>query len=413
MAPVSAPGACGLKPGAWPGAWGPGPGVLCGMPHFRWLAYAASALLIGLPVNSEGRQPASPDPLCQVSTDSDYGTRIEHPIAVGGGSMSGPARQRRYLDALRGPDGQVVRYTRGGVKFTPDKEETVIDLYQVTYDGLDQPMTLYLDMYHFTELKAPAGLVCGATIDLGLPPADPITGRTQMNAYADRLSPEGKSPPAPIPLRGDSAMGVVLDHFRVLTRRLAPVKAGIPIGSVVIAYPQPCNGESVAPTVVRLVGGQGQAVAPDDTSSDPERMRGLALTASTPPGSVAAWFRADPLQARLQVYVEYSAPCADGLRERTSAFDMSSAKLVESPMPARPAEDRSNSPWVAVQAVVGLDGRFHEMRALGGPDVLQRAAVEAVRGWRVEPARANGEALASVVTVRVSFTPSGAGPFVQ
>ena len=383
------------------------------MPHLRWLAYAASALLIGLPVNSEGRQPASPDPLCQVSTDSNYGTRIEHPIAVGGGSMSGPARQRRYLDALRGPDGQVVRYTRAGVTFGPDKEETVIDRYQVTYDGLDQPMTLYLDMYHFTELKAPAGLVCGATIDLGLPPADPITGRTQMNAYADRLSPEGKSPPAPIPLRGDSAMGVVLDHFRVLARRLAPVKAGIPIGSVVIAYPQTCNGESVAPTVVRLVGGQGQAVAPDDTSSDPERMRGLALGVSTAPGSVAAWFRGDPLPSRLQVYIEYGSPCPDGLRERTSAFDMTPAKLVESPMPVRPAEDRSNLPWVAVQAVVGLDGRFHEMQALGGPDVLERAAIEAVRGWRVEPARANGEALASVVTLRVSFTPPGAGPFFQ
>jgi hypothetical protein len=203
-------------------------------------------------------------------------------------------------------------------------------------------------------------------------------------------------------------MGVVLDHVRVLARRLAPVKAGVPIGSVIIAYPQTCNGESVAPTVVRLVGGQGQAVAPADTSSDPERMRGLALGGSSAPGSVAAWFRADPLQSRLQVYVEYDAPCTGGLRERTSAFDMTPAKLVESPMPVRPAADGSDLPWVAVQAVVGLDGRFHEIEALGGPDVLERAAIEAVRGWRVEPARANGEALASVVTLRVSFTAAGA-----
>ena len=67
------------------------------------------------------QSPAAPAPadrsagsVCTVSADPAYGLSVATPIQVGGGAMYGPARERRYLDALRGPKGQPVQYKRSG-----------------------------------------------------------------------------------------------------------------------------------------------------------------------------------------------------------------------------------------------------------------------------------------------------------
>jgi hypothetical protein len=373
-------------------------------PRRLHITVVAFLLLPGTPSSADARQPSGPEPLCQVSTDPTYGHSVDNPITVGGSPLYGAARQRRYLDALRGPEGQVVRYQRTGSVLASDKE-TMLDRYQLTYDGLDRPVVLYLDWYHFTDTKAPVGFVCGAAFNLGLPPPDHLMGREQMSALAGSLAKDAKSPAPAIPLGGDQATGVVLDEFRVLARGIPPVHANVPIRAVIVAYPQTCEGQSVAPSTIRLVSAQGQVLAPDDAFSEPARLAALALGTTTPSGSVAAAFRADPTQAPLRPYVEYGPPCADGVRERTMALDMTRAQLVESPMPSRPADDRSGVPWIAVQALIDLDGRFQEMRALGGPDLLVRAAIEAVRAWRVTPARANGAPLSTAVVLQVSFTP--------
>jgi hypothetical protein len=375
-------------------------------PRRLYIAVVAFSLLLpGISLSADARQPGGPEPLCQVSTDPTYGRSVDNPIAVGGSPVYGAARQRRYLDALRGPEGQAVRYTRSGSVMAPDND-TMLDRYQLTYDGLDTPVVLYLDWYHFTDTTAPVGFVCGAAFDLGLPPPDPSMGREQMSAFAGALAKDTKSSPPAIPLGGDPAVGVVLDEFRVLARGIPPVQSKVPLRSVIVAYPQTCEGQLVAPTAVRLVSAQGQVLAPEDSSSEAARLAALSLGTTTPRGSVAAFFRADPLQAPLRPYVEYGPPCAEGVRERTLAIDMTRAQLAESPMPARPAEDRSGLPWIAVQALIDLDGRFQEMRALGGPDLLVRAAIEAVRAWRVTPAHANGAPLSTVVVLQVSFTPA-------
>src|SRR5260370_42410530 len=46
---------------------------------------------------------------------------------------------------------------------------------------------------------------------------------------------------------------------------------------------------------------------------------------------------------------------------------------------------------IVLDIVVGRDGSVVEMRPLSGPDVLARAAMEAVRWWRFEPYGVNGE----------------------
>jgi hypothetical protein len=42
-------------------------------------------------------------PACQTSGDPEYGLAVNKAVAIGGGPMYMAARQRRYLNALRGP----------------------------------------------------------------------------------------------------------------------------------------------------------------------------------------------------------------------------------------------------------------------------------------------------------------------
>ncbi|MFZ0544822.1 MAG: hypothetical protein WAM60_05265 [Candidatus Promineifilaceae bacterium] len=96
---------------------------------------------------------------CPVSGDSSYGYTQDNPIRVGGDAFGGPARARAYLDVLRGPEGQIVSYFRVGSLPT---DETILDIYELTYEGLDSPANLYVDEYSFSTLLAPVGFTCAS-----------------------------------------------------------------------------------------------------------------------------------------------------------------------------------------------------------------------------------------------------------
>ncbi|HEX8690949.1 MAG TPA: hypothetical protein VF746_00805 [Longimicrobium sp.] len=86
-----------------------------------------------------------PDP----REDSDaYGYGRRNPVRVGGAGEDGVRREHQYLENLRGPGGERVRWRRLGscCEFTAPVHG-MLDAYQVTYDGLAQPVVLYLDMY--------------------------------------------------------------------------------------------------------------------------------------------------------------------------------------------------------------------------------------------------------------------------
>ena len=100
---------------------------------------------------------------CPIATDMTYGYSMENAIRVGDGGdfFGGPARERAYLDNLRGPNGEPISYERTG---SLNLEDTILDEYVIT--GLGNPVTLYLDIYKFEELKAPAGFTCAGSFDL-------------------------------------------------------------------------------------------------------------------------------------------------------------------------------------------------------------------------------------------------------
>ena len=97
------------------------------------------------------------------AADEAYGYTREQAIRVGGvGDDVGPVRERLFLNALTGPAGEAIRYRRVGscCSFaTPNGfgGGGLLDMYEVIYDGLAEPMLLYLNMYDEGEVYVPVG----------------------------------------------------------------------------------------------------------------------------------------------------------------------------------------------------------------------------------------------------------------
>jgi protein TonB len=79
--------------------------------------------------------------------------------------------------------------------------------------------------------------------------------------------------------------------------------------------------------------------------------------------------------------------------------------LVHRVEPVYPPEAREQQleGTIALDIVIGRDGSVESMHALNGPDVLARAAMDALRWWKFEPYRINGEPTLVETTVAVEF----------
>ena len=75
----------------------------------------------------------------------------------------GPKDERRFLNALAGPNGEQISYHRLGSCcgfFTKNGlfgDSGMLDKYEVTYEGLDKPIILYINMYDSDVLQVPVG----------------------------------------------------------------------------------------------------------------------------------------------------------------------------------------------------------------------------------------------------------------
>jgi TonB family protein len=119
-----------------------------------------------------------------------------------------------------------------------------------------------------------------------------------------------------------------------------------------------------------------------------------SLTASVPtPGSAESLSALSSGHAK-----EPTAPLAVG-------GDVKPAHLVKSVPPLYPQMARTQriSGNVSIDAVVDVDGNVGTMQVLSGPAILHRAALDAVKQWRYEPAMLDGKPTASHLTVIVQF----------
>jgi hypothetical protein len=101
--------------------------------------------------------------LTEVSTDTAYGLSEKKPVEVGGVDKSeGPLNERRFLNALAGPNGEKVSYYRKG-SCCPVKSAkgfmgfAMLDNYRVTWEGSTDTVSIFINMYDQGQLKAPFG----------------------------------------------------------------------------------------------------------------------------------------------------------------------------------------------------------------------------------------------------------------
>jgi hypothetical protein len=102
--------------------------------------------------------------LTELSTDKTYGYKESNPIKVGGSNeSSGPRNERRFLNALLGPNGETVSYSRAGscCPFkTPNgmiNNAGMLDRYLVTWDGSKDTVDIFINMYDKGDLLIPVG----------------------------------------------------------------------------------------------------------------------------------------------------------------------------------------------------------------------------------------------------------------
>jgi hypothetical protein len=359
-------------------------------------------------------------PACQTAGDPEYGLVANKAVAIGGGPLYMNARQRRYLNALRGPQRQTVTIVGGvGSLLLPgDPEHAIIDSYHVSYevDGKPVEKTIYMDAYHYDAPKAPAGFTCGTPLAsvAGIPPADPFKATAAVVALA--IEQGSKADVAPITLDPSSPRGYLFDRYGLIALHArAAANSGTPfdparppteieaLGSAVVAYPVSCGDLTIPATNVELTGSQGP-IARDVPGGvlEGEALAKAFPDVPTPAGSIGIRFRnAQPTQAK----ITYAEGCNGSPAETTVPFRSEPPRLLELVPGVIPAGVVEAEPVVYIQVLIDPEGHIARPQYLGGPRSLYPAAVEALAKWRVQPIRLNGSGVVTPNVVQVPFRP--------
>jgi hypothetical protein len=102
--------------------------------------------------------------LSQASTDPVYAFSEHAPVLIGGGFASGSDRTYKYLNSLRAPNGEPVKYDRVGTccpfksANSPFGGEALLEVYQLSIPGAGAPKRVYFNWYETGDVLIPVGL---------------------------------------------------------------------------------------------------------------------------------------------------------------------------------------------------------------------------------------------------------------
>ena len=102
--------------------------------------------------------------ITEYSKDKRYGYEKEYPINIFySNTKNETINQQRYLNALAGPKGEKITYTKleSCCPFPTKRSEMgagFLDVYELKWEGQQNPVTLYLNIYEKGVLKVPVGL---------------------------------------------------------------------------------------------------------------------------------------------------------------------------------------------------------------------------------------------------------------
>ena len=79
--------------------------------------------------------------------------------------------------------------------------------------------------------------------------------------------------------------------------------------------------------------------------------------------------------------------------------------LIDKRLPVYPAIAKATGTQgtVVLAATISRNGTIENLRVIGGPQMLQQAAIDAVSAWRYRPYLLNGEPLEVGTTINVIF----------
>jgi hypothetical protein len=98
------------------------------------------------------------------SKDKKYGYNKDYPINIYyRGTRNDTINQKYFLNALAGPKGEKITYTKleSCCPFPTKNTETgagFLDVYELKWEGLKTPIALYLNIYERGILMVPVGL---------------------------------------------------------------------------------------------------------------------------------------------------------------------------------------------------------------------------------------------------------------
>ncbi|MFP9100534.1 2-dehydro-3-deoxyphosphooctonate aldolase [Flavobacterium sp. RHBU_24] len=101
--------------------------------------------------------------ITEISSDKHYGYDQDYPVNLGFlPAKMGDMNVKRYFGALTGPNGEAITYTKteSCCPF-PTKNDAMgaglLDIYEVSWNGLGKPKIIYINIYEKGAVKAPAG----------------------------------------------------------------------------------------------------------------------------------------------------------------------------------------------------------------------------------------------------------------
>ena len=102
--------------------------------------------------------------ITEFSKDKKYGYEKEYPINIFySNTKNETINQQRFLNALAGPKGEKISYTKleSCCPFPTKNSEMgagFLDVYELKWEGQQNPVTLYLNIYEKGVLMVPVGL---------------------------------------------------------------------------------------------------------------------------------------------------------------------------------------------------------------------------------------------------------------
>lgn len=168
--------------------------------------------------------------------------------------------------------------------------------------------------------------------------------------------------------------------------------------------PQAQAATELAPLPAPLPAGSGASEMPEARPAPVEEEEAPQLVETAPPPPPQPIAEA-PQQAPMTDAGVPGAPVAAPV-----PTDRPQPIPGQSPPPSYPSSAlrRGESGTVIVQAVVGVQGTVIDARVVqrSGSRDLDRAAVEAVRGWRFQPAQSNGQPMQASLDIPFDFKPA-------